>query len=493
MADHENSTTIIFPHQLFLDHPGFSKTKNVLIVEDQLFFDDYKYDISFHKKKLVLHRASMKAYQDYLKKHDFNVKYADYKKDSKMSYIFDHLKDNGIKKIYYAELVDYALEKRIKHFSKTHKLDLCELESPGFLNSREWIENYFKDKKSYFMTSFYIEQRKMRKILLKENKPLGGKWSFDKENRRKIPNGMDIPSIPIIKKDNYIKKAQNYVEDNFPLNPGELYDFNYPITHKQAHSWFEDFLVNRFNYFGDFEDSIDEAETFLFHSVISSSLNIGLITPTEILDRVLKTSHIKLNSMEGYIRQIIGWREFMRAIYLLEGERQRTKNFLNNHRSMGPSLYYGETGLHPYDKVVERVKKYAYAHHIERLMILGNLMLLMDIHPDEVYKWFMEMFIDSYDWVMVPNVYGMSQYADGALITTKPYFSSSNYLRKMSNFSHGDWEEIWDALFWRFVKKHRKILEENPRLRVITKGLEKKEKMEHHKEVAAEFLKNFEE
>ncbi|GAB4318240.1 MAG: cryptochrome/photolyase family protein [Methanobacteriaceae archaeon] len=491
MKDYDNAITIIFPHQLFFNHPGFFKTKNVLIVEEQLFFGDYKYNINFHKKKLVLHRASMKAYHDYLQQRNLNVKYLDYKKDPKMSHIFDQIKDDDLKKIYYAEIVDFELEKRIKHFSKTHEIEVQELESPGFLNSREWIENYFRDKKSYFMTSFYIKQRKMRKILLKENKPLGGKWSFDKENRRKIPKGMEIPPIPIITRDNYIKKAQNYVEENFPSNPGEVYDFNYPTTHKQAQSWFEDFIVNRFKYFGDFEDSIHDQETFLFHSVISSSLNIGLITPGEILDRILKTTHINLNSKEGYIRQIIGWREFMRAIYLLEGKKQRTKNFLKNHRTMNRRLYYGRTGLLPYDKVVKRVNKHAYAHHIERLMILGNLMLLMDIHPDEVYKWFMEMFIDSYDWVMVPNVYGMSQYADGGLITTKPYFSSSNYLRKMSNFYRGNWEEIWDALFWRFVKKHRKILEKNPRLRVITKGLEKKEKMEHHLDVAAKFLKNF--
>jgi len=488
---HESSTTIIFPHQLFLNHPGFSKTNNVLIVEEQLFFGDYKYDISFHKKKLVLHVASMKAYHDYLRQKNFNVEYVDYRKDPKMSYIFDQLRDDRIKMIYYAELVDYELEKRIKHFSKLNKIMVQELESPGFLNSRKWIENYFKDKKRYFMTSFYIHQRKMRNILIKENKPLGGKWSFDKENRQKIPKGMDIPSLPIIKRDNYIKKAQHYVEENFPLNPGEVYDFNYPTTHKQAQIWFRDFLANRFNYFGNFEDSIHEDETFLFHSVISSSLNIGLITPMEIVDSILKTTNINLNSMEGYVRQIIGWREFMRAIYLLEGKKQRTKNFLKNHRSLNRILYHGETGLYPYDNVVKRVKKHAYAHHIERLMIIGNLMLLMDVNPDEVYKWFMEMFIDSYDWVMVPNVYGMSQYADGGLITTKPYFSSSNYLRKMSNFSHGDWEKIWDALFWRFVEKHRKLLEKNPRLRVITKGLDKKEKMEHLRHVAAEFLKNF--
>ncbi|MGC9517813.1 MAG: cryptochrome/photolyase family protein [Methanomicrobiales archaeon] len=490
MSVNESSATLIFPNQLFKSHPGFYKTNNVFLIEEQLFFGDYKYYIKFHKKKLVLHRASMRAFFDYLESENFQVEYIEHAKDSKMKYLFDKLKEKSIKRIYYADLVDYALEHRIKKIAKSHQIEIVEMDSPGFLNSKISILEYFKDKKRYFMTSFYIKQRKKRDILVEDSKPMGGKWSFDPANRKKLPKGIKIPLIKKIPENKYINEAQKYVEKNFPDNPGNV-KFFYPVTHDETVFWFDDFLKNRFHNFGDYEDAISEDEPFLFHSIISPLLNIGLITPQEIIEKILKTHHINLNSKEGYIRQIIGWREFMRAIYLLEGPRQRTTNYLNHERAINSNLYWGKTGLHPYDKVVQRVIKLGYAHHIERLMILGNLMLLMDILPDHVYKWFMEMFIDSYDWVMVPNVYGMSQYSDGGLITTKPYFSSSNYIKKMSNFKHGDWEEVWDGLFWRFVYKNQEILKNNPRLRVILKGLEKKEKIEHHLQVASDFLEKF--
>lgn len=178
----------------------------------------------------------------------------------------------------------------------------------------------------------------------------------------------------------------------------------------------------------------------------------------------------------------------MRAIYIREGPKQRTTNYLQNSRKMNEKIYWGETGIYPYDKVVSRIIKYAFAHHIERLMVVGNFMLLVGVHPDEIYHWFMEMFIDAYDWVMVPNVYGMSQYADGGIITTKPYFSSSNYLLKMSDFSRGDWCEVWDALFWSFMQKNKDNLGKNPRIALLKRHLKNKNKMKRHQDVSEHFL-----
>jgi deoxyribodipyrimidine photolyase-related protein len=188
-----------------------------------------------------------------------------------------------------------------------------------------------------------------------------------------------------------------------------------------------------------------------------------------------KKNEIPLNSVEGFIRQIIGWREFIRAVYELKGIEQRTKNYWNFKRKIPVSFWKGETGIEPLDITIKKVIDTGYCHHIERLMVIGNFMVLCEFDPDEVYRWFMELFIDAYDWVMVPNVYGMSQFADGGLMSTKPYISGSNYLMKMSNYKKGDWQLIWDGLFWRFMDKHRDFFLSNPRLGMLIRTFDKME------------------
>jgi deoxyribodipyrimidine photolyase-related protein len=199
---------------------------------------------------------------------------------------------------------------------------------------------------------------------------------------------------------------------------------------------------------------------------------------------------VRLNSLEGFIRQLIGWREFMRAIYIVEEQKQKKTNFWDFKQKIPQQFYDGTTGVEPVDLTIKYVLKNAYAHHIERLMILGNFMLLCEIHPKEVYRWFMELFIDAYEWVMVPNIFGMSQYADGGLMTTKPYISSSNYIRKMSNFKAGPWCDIWDSLFWRFIHKHKKVFDKNPRMKIMVSQANKmgKEKVKRYVDVAEMYL-----
>jgi deoxyribodipyrimidine photolyase-related protein len=205
-------------------------------------------------------------------------------------------------------------------------------------------------------------------------------------------------------------------------------------------------------------------------------MNIGLITPKYIVEETLNFSEkhkIPLNSVEGFIRQIIGWREFIRGVYETSGSIQRTKNYWGFKRKIPESFWNGTTGIEPLDITIKKVLQTGYCHHIERLMVLGNFMVLCEFDPDEVYRWFMELFIDSYDWVMVPNVYGMSQFADGGLMSTKPYISGSNYLMKMSDYQKGDWQLIWDGLFWRFMDKHRKFFLSNPRLGMLIRTFDK--------------------
>ena len=222
-------------------------------------------------------------------------------------------------------------------------------------------------------------------------------------------------------------------------------------------------------------------------------LNTGLLTPQEVIDDTLifiSEHEIPLNSSEGFIRQIIGWREFIRGIYEVAGRKERTMNFWKFEREIPKEFYTAETGIKPLDQTIKKVLKTGYCHHIERLMILGNFMLLCEFHPDAVYRWFMEMFIDAYDWVMVPNVYGMSQFADGGLMATKPYISGSNYILKMSDYKKGSWTDIWDALFWRFMHVHRDFFTRNPRLGMLVRTFDKMPESKRNKqlETAEDFL-----
>ena len=493
----KNEVTLIFPHQLFKQHPALDKNRKVFLIEDPLFFGDIRYPLNFHKKKLIFHRASMKAYEDYLTSQGYDVvylQYSSFKEDRRSNYLFVFFNKMGITTFHYADVTDFMLEKRIQRMAKDLSKRLVKYPTPMFLTDEDFIKNYFSKQKSYFMASFYIEQRRRLNILIEDGKPVGGKWSFDDENRKKLPKGFKSPKLNFPEDTEYELEAIDYVEKYFPNNPGSGFDFIYPVTFEQAEDWLNDFLENRFMNFGDYEDAIDKEETYLFHSVLTPMLNSGLLTPKQVVDKALRFAEenkVPLNSLEGFIRQIIGWREYMRAVYLLEGVKQRTSNFFKFSKKIPNAFYNASTGIEPVDTVIKRVLDKAYTHHIERLMILGNFMLLCEIDPDDVYKWFMEMYIDSYDWVMVPNVYGMSQYADGGLICTKPYISSSNYMRKMSNFEKGDWCDIWDALYWRFIFKHKKSFEKNPRMSMMIVQLNKmdKEKLNQHLKIAERFLK----
>ncbi|RYF43002.1 MAG: cryptochrome/photolyase family protein, partial [Cytophagaceae bacterium] len=232
------------------------------------------------------------------------------------------------------------------------------------------------------------------------------------------------------------------------------------------------FLEERLELFGPYEDAIAQQYPQMFHSVISPLLNNGLLTPQHVVETTLHFAEIHntpIESLEGFIRQIIGWREYMRATYVRYGREMRTRNHLNHSRSLDGSWWTGNTGLEPVDTTIHSVLSTGYAHHIERLMILGNAMLLLRIHPDEVYEWFMSLFIDAYDWVMVPNAYAMSQFAAGDKITTKPYISGSNYIFKMSDYKKGDWAGQWDALYWRFIADNRTLFENNYRSAIMVK------------------------
>jgi deoxyribodipyrimidine photolyase-related protein len=318
------------------------------------------------------------------------------------------------------------------------------------------------------MKTFYTWQRKRLRILLSEDgTPVGGKWSYDELNRKKLPKGTTIPPVYSPQVDAYVEEAKEYVERNFSENPGVVDRFAYAVTHEEAQRCLKDFLKNRLEHFGPYEDAMSTDHKIMFHSVLSPYLNIGLLTPEDVI--AATTAHalkheIPLQSLEGFVRQVIGWREYMRLLYQDKGRTMRTSNYLGAARKLASSFWEGTTGLLPLDHTIKSVLETGYAHHIERLMVLGNVMTLLGVDPDEAYRWFMELFIDAYDWVMVPNIYAMALYADGGSSTTKPYVSGSHYLRTMSNYPKGEWESAWDALYWNFFKTHEKLLAKENRL-----------------------------
>jgi len=484
---------LIFPHQLFESSELLDNDLPIYLVEEFLFFKHYK----FHKQKIAFHRASMKHYEAYLKTKNKKVFYIEATDElSDIRQLMLHLAEKGLKHINLINPVDNWLEKRINKACKEFSIEKNELESSMFLNTEADLKQFFrKDKKKYHQTKFYTDQRVERQILLeKDNKPKGGKWTFDTENRKKYPAKKTPPSIVYPETDAIYKEACTYVEKHFNNHYGELTDYClYPTSFETSKKWFQQFLEQRFLEFGPYEDAIVAENSILNHSVLTPMLNVGLLTPDVVIETSIayaKENDIPINSLEGFVRQIMGWREFIRGMYISRGSDERTTNFWNFNKKIPKSFYNGTTGIPPLDQTIKKTLKTGYCHHIERLMVLGNFMLLCEFDPDEVYLWFMELFIDSYDWVMVPNIYGMSQFSDGGLMATKPYISGSNYLMKMSNYKKGEWQEIWDGLFWRFMDTHRDFFKQNPRLGMLVSMFDKMspEKKETHIKNAEKYL-----
>lgn len=413
---------IIYPNQLCYDADLLKSYTTITLVEHPFFFTTFKY----HKKKLIFHRATLKAYADWLK-------------------------DLG-KKVHY---IEYS------------QAEPKNSPTPAFLLSDEECKERLAGKKKLFFQSFYIQQRKQFDILLEGDKPVGGKWSFDPENRKALGKNFIPPPIKKCPIHAHDKEAHAYVEKHFKNNPGESGPILFPTTRADALAWLKDFVSHRLHLFGDYEDAVCYQESLLYHSGLSPLLNVGLLSAAEVLDAVLSQPKVPLNSKEGFVRQVLGWREYVYGIYLCYGERQKKSNFFHHKRAIPASFYNGTSGIIPVDLTIQKLLKVGYLHHIERLMVLGSFFLLCEIDPMEVYSWFMELFIDSDEWVMVPNVMGMSQYADGGLMTTKPYICGSNYIKKMGNFPGGDWEAIWDGLFWRFMHKHAASLSKIPRMKLL--------------------------
>lgn len=488
-----NLAGIVFPHQLFREHPALIPGGIVYLVEEWLFFHQYR----FNQQKLVLHRATMRMYADYLTQQGYEVRYIPAtSEDCDIQKLIPSIASAGVRKLHYADVVDDWLRQRLTKGAQQQGIELQEFRSPNFLEDRAEIAQLFDKRQRLKQTDFYIDRRKHHEILLdKFDKPIGGKWTYDVDNRQKFPKNRSAPEVDLPGLNEYVREAQIYVRQHFGDNYGSVEQpfaaGFYPTTYAEADDWLSDFLTVRFADFGIYEDALVLDEQILHHSVLSPLLNTGLLLPRQVIDAALAMADkVPLNSLEGFVRQLIGWREFMRITYERQGRIQRTRNYWGFTRRIPESFWEGTTGILPVDATIRKALKSGYCHHIERLMVMGNFMLLCEFDPDDVFGWFMEMFIDAYDWVMVPNVYAMSQFADGGGMCTKPYISGSNYLMKMSDYPKGDWQKIWDGLFWRFMHVHRDFFVGNPRLGMLVKTFDKmsSQKQQQHLSVAEEFI-----
>tara|TARA_E500000178_G_scaffold356542_1_gene435316 strand:- start:49371 stop:50864 length:1494 start_codon:yes stop_codon:yes gene_type:complete len=467
--------------------------KLLVILGNQLFNPDYLNNIQFdwvfmaedyelctyykhHKQKILMFLLAMREYRDELEKLNYKVIYegtnlASFKRKYEQK-LQDAIKETATTELIFYEIEDKFFEQRILEFATKKSFSLRFLPSPMFLSTRSDYKTFSKDKTFLLMGSYYKMQRKKFNLLLQDGKPVGGKWSFDELNRKKLPKNVKVPELPKPDKSKYERELKTFIKTEFKDHPGDVENRWTPVTREGSKKWLKLFLKEKLVNFGDYEDAISNNNNFIFHSAISPLLNIGLLTPREVIDELegLEAT-IPLNSLEGFLRQIIGWREFIRGVYQERGVEQQRGNFFKNYRFLKDSWYTGNTGIAPLDDAIKFSIKYGYTHHINRLMVIGNTMNLSGINPKEIYKWFMEMYVDSSDWVMTPNVFGMATFADGGLMATKPYVCGSNYILKMSDYKKGDWCDVIDGLYWKFIENNQDFFKGNPRLSIMIRAL----------------------
>ena len=488
--------TLVYPHQLFASHPAVKLGRPIALIEDPLLFGtDPHWPCRIHRQRALLHRCSMQRYAERLRSQGHEVHLAHHHEAADTA---GHLKrwwERGFRHFHLADPVDDLIERRLKTAVSELGGELTITTTPMLLTPAEVLEEHFGRGKKPFMARFYEMQRKRMGVLLTpEGGPIGGQWSFDADNRKKLPKGVAVPAEPCTKHGQQVVEQRKALEqEELPL-VGSAETFHYPVDHAQASRWLDQFLEERFGQFGDYEDAISQHHRVMWHGVLTPMLNIGLLTPQQVLNRALEAGealNVPLNSLEGFVRQIIGWREFMAAMYKRHGVQMRTTNFWGfDDQPLPDAFYSGTTGVPPIDDAIHHALETGWCHHIERLMLVGNFMLLCGFHPDRVYQWFMELFVDAYDWVMVPNVYGMSQFADGGIFTTKPYLSGSNYVKKMSDYKKGDWCDVWDGLFWSFIAEHQTFFRGQYRLAMMARNLDRMapETLTAHQQRASRFL-----
>lgn len=445
--------------------------------------------VKHHKKKLVFVFSAMRHFAKSLRDNGYQITYVklDDKRNTgslttEVKRAVDHYKAEEL-------LVTFPGEHRVlslfKDWQKNLDIPVTILDDDRFLTQPSDFAEWAKDRKQLRMEYFYREVRKRSGFLMDGDKPRGDKWNYDQENRKSLPDDISIPKVKTFTPDDITQDVIQMVEQQFADHFGKLDDFHYAVTRRQALSVLNHFIEERLPHFGDYQDAMKTGDPWLFHSHISFYLNNGLLTPEEVAEKAQASldSGVAINCVEGFIRQVIGWREYVRGLYWYVMPDYKKHNYFNNQRQL-PNLYWSaDTKMNCLKQCVSDTRDHAYAHHIQRLMVLGNFALLSDIQPDALNEWYLLVYADAYEWVELPNVSGMVLFADGGLLASKPYIASGSYINKMSDYCKGCEYKVskkqrtdacpFNYLYWDFLIRHKDKLQENPRLGMPYRTLSK--------------------
>lgn len=440
--------------------------------------------VKHHKKKIAFLFSAMRHFHQQLVNDGFKVKYVKLDDPENSGSFYGEVKraiaEFAIEKIVVTEPGEYRLAEEFKKWSFDLGLPVEVLEDDRFLCSADQFKQWATGRKQLRMEYFYREMRQQYSILMDGDQPVGGKWNYDADNRKPPKSGLQIPASYVATPDAITKDVLELVATNFKDHFGDLQPFYFAVTREQALQVLAKFINERLSNFGDYQDAMIQNEPWMFHSHISFYLNCGLLLPMECVraaEQAYYNNQAPLNAVEGFIRQIIGWREYVRGIYWLTMPNYAEQNFLQASRKL-PSLYWGaKTPMNCLSQCVSETKQNAYAHHIQRLMVLGNFALLAGVDPQEVNEWFLIVYADAYEWVELPNVTGMILFADGGYLASKPYAAGGSYINKMSDYckkcsysvskKNGEGACPFNYLYWDFLARNRERLSSNHRLSMM--------------------------
>jgi deoxyribodipyrimidine photolyase-related protein len=501
---------LLLGDQLNSNHSWFKEIDNNILycLFEMRQETDY---VTNHIQKVVGFFSAMRSFGNELKEKGHQVKYLTIldKKNthsltSNLDLIINDLKAD---KFEYLLPDEYRLDKQLKEYCKNVSIENEVFDTEHFYTKRKDLGFFFKGKKQFLMESFYRDMRKKHQLLMIDNQPEGGKWNYDKSNRKKWKEDTLIP--PFKSFDNDVSDVLSEIKEANIKTIGNINSkyFEYPINRKQALEQLEYFCEHLLIHFGDFQDAMHTNQIYLYHSRISFAMNIKLISPKEIVNKTLETfrsnkDEIDISQAEGFIRQILGWREYMRGMYwhLMPG--YKNLNTLNNHNKLPDFYWTGKTKMNCLKNAVKNSLDNSYAHHIQRLMITGNYALLTQTNPNEVDAWYLGIYADAVEWVQLPNTRGMSQFADGGKIATKPYVSSGSYIHKMGNYCdsclYNKKEKTtkdacpFNSLYWNFLDDKKEELSGNFRMKMMYSLLHKMptEQISKIKEKATHIIEN---
>ena len=452
--------------------------------------------VSHHKKKLVFLFSAMRHFAQELRAVGWTVNYRKLDDPENTGSLIQEVKsattDHSYDRIILTEPGDWRLYEKFQELNSELPIPVIIFDDTRYLCSRKEFCEWVGSRKQIRMENFYRDMRRKTGLLLKDQKPEGGKWNFDKENRKPVREDLQFVSPKHFEPDIITREVIDLVTKKFPRNFGDLKTFWFAVTRLEAEQALQHFIDNSLKLFGPYQDALIKDESFLFHSVISHYINIGLLDPIEVCQKIesnYRMGKVPLNSAEGFIRQIIGWREFVRGVYWLKMPDYLSSNFFGNSKILPKFYWSGETDMNCLRYCLKQTKEEAYAHHIQRLMITGNFAMLAGIDPKYVHEWYLAVYIDAHEWVELPNTIGMSQFADGGVLGSKPYAASGNYIKKMSNYCKSCKYDIkkkegkeacpFNYLYWDFLARNKENLKNNIRLSMpyrIWDGMDK-----HHK------------